>query len=63
MTLDGYALTKNPYDVYLAHENNEKQLLNGFNVKEADAFVVPTFLFSPTNKNNINLIISSLCEK
>ena len=53
MTLDGYALTKDPYDVYLAGENNEESLLNGYNVKEADAFVVPTYLLSPTNKNNI----------
>ena len=53
MTLDGYALTKTPYEVYLAHENNEEALLNGYNVKESDAFVVPTFLLSPTNKNNI----------
>ena len=53
MTLDGYALTKNPYDVYKDGENNEKELLNGFNVLEADAFVVPQYLFSPTNKNNI----------
>ena len=53
MMLDGYALTKDPYQVYLDHENNEEALLNGYNVKEADAFVVPTYLFSPTNKNNI----------
>ena len=53
MTLDGYALIKTPYDVYLAHENNEEALLNGYNVKESDAFVVPTFLLSPTNKKNI----------
>lgn len=53
MTLDGYALTKNPYDVYLAKENNEEALLNGYNVKEADAFVVPRYLTSPTNKDNI----------
>lgn len=53
MTLDGYALTKTPYEVYLDHENNEEALLNGYNMKESDAFVVPTFLLSPTNKNNI----------
>ena len=53
MMLDGYALTKDPYDVYLAKENNEEALLNGYNLKEADAFVVPTFLLSPTNKKNI----------
>ena len=53
MTLDGYALTKEPYDVYKSGENNEKELLNGFNVMEADAFVVPQYLLSPTNKSNI----------
>lgn len=53
MTLDGYALTKDPYDVYLAKENNEEALLNGFNVKEADAFVIPDYLTSPTDKSNI----------
>ena len=53
MTLDGYALTKNPYDVYLAKENNEEALLNGYNVKEADAFVIPQYLFNPTNLSNI----------
>ena len=53
MTLDGYALEKDPYDVYLAHENNEEALLNGYNVLEADAFVIPTYLTSPTNKKNI----------
>ena len=54
MTLDGYALEKDPYQVYLDKENNEEALLNGFNVLEADAFVVPTYLTSPTNKDNIH---------
>ena len=53
MMLDGYALTKNPYQVYLDHENNEKALLNGYNAREADPFVIPTYLLSPTNKKNI----------
>ena len=53
MTLDSYALPKTPYEAYLNHENNEEALLNGYNVLESDAFVVPTFLLSPTNKNNI----------
>ena len=54
MTLDGYALEKNPYEVYLAHEQNEEALLNGFNILEGDAFVVPQFLLSPTDKSNIH---------
>ncbi len=53
VTLDGYVLEKQPYEVYQEKNNNEEILLNGFNVKEADAFVVPKFLFSPTNKDNI----------
>ena len=53
MTLDNYALPEHPYDVYLNHKNNEKALLNGYNVLEADAFVVPSYLLSPTNKGNI----------
>ena len=53
MMKDGYALKKDPYQVYLDYENNEEALLNGYNVKEADAFVVPMFLFNPTNASNI----------
>ena len=53
MTLDGWALEKDPYDVYLAGESNEEALLNGYNVKEGDAFVVPEYLLSPTSKKNI----------
>ena len=53
MMLDGYALTKDPYQVYAEGNNNEEVLLSGYNVKEADAFVIPNFLFSPTNKKNI----------
>ena len=53
MMLDGYALTKDPYQVYKDGENNEEALLNGYNVMEADAFVIPQYLFSPTNKKNI----------
>ena len=53
MTIDGYALEKKPYEVYKEKNNNESILLNGYNVKESDAFVVPMFLTNPTNKNNI----------
>ena len=53
MMVDGYALPKLPYEVYRDGENNELALLNGYNVMEADAFVVPRFLLSPTNKGNI----------
>jgi len=53
MMLDGYALTKHPYQVYKDGENNELALLNGYNAREADPFVIPLYLLSPTNKKNI----------
>ena len=53
MTIEPYALPKEPYQVYLEGGNNETALLNGFNVKEADAFIVPQYLLSPTNAGNI----------
>ena len=59
MMIDGYALKKHPYQVYLDGENNEEALLNGYNVKEADAFIIPRFLLNPTNKKNIK---ERLCD-
>ena len=38
MTLDGYAITEQPYKTYEKGENNEQALLNGFNVHEAEYF-------------------------
>ena len=40
ITVDGYVLEKSPYEVYLAGENNEQALLNGFNGAEAEAFLI-----------------------
>lgn len=53
MTIDEYALPVHPYEVYQAGNNNEEALLNGYNILEADAFVIPQYLFSPTNASNI----------
>ena len=63
MMLDGYALTKNPYEVYKAHENNEQALLNGYNRREADPFVIPQYLLNPTNKKNIEKRLASYFNK
>lgn len=52
MTIDGKYITDTPYNMYKSGQHNEEALLNGYNVKESDAFVVPTFLFNPTNKDN-----------
>ncbi len=53
MTIDGYALTEAPNVTYQKGNNNEEALLNGYNVKEADPFVIPTILFDMPNKDNI----------
>ena len=63
MMLDGYALTKDPYQVYAEGLNNEEALLSGYNVKEADAFVIPNYLFSPTNKKNIKERIAAQTDE
>ena len=64
MTVDGYALTKTPYESYKNGENHEVALLNGSNVLEADAFVVPSFLFSKTKLDNIeNRLTNYLGDK
>jgi para-nitrobenzyl esterase len=40
MTVDGYAIQKQPALIYQAGENNEEALLNGFNSSEADVFSI-----------------------
>ncbi|MBR5636381.1 MAG: carboxylesterase family protein [Pseudobutyrivibrio sp.] len=42
MTVDGYAIVEQPYLTYEKGNNHEKALLNGFNVKESDAFLLTT---------------------
>ena len=39
MTVDGYALTEQPYLTYERGANNEQALLSGYNMHEADVFV------------------------
>ncbi len=40
MVVDGYALTEQPYETYKRGANHEQALLNGSNLKEADAFLL-----------------------
>jgi para-nitrobenzyl esterase len=40
MTVDGYAIAEQPYLTYEKGENHEEALLNGFNVHEADLFML-----------------------
>ena len=53
MTVDGYAITEQPYLTYEKGLNHEKALLNGFNKKEADAFLLGT---KATKENYVDLI-------
>ena len=53
MTLDGYALTEMPYVTYERGANHEQALLDGFNAKEADVFLMG---YEVTNDNYIELL-------
>ena len=53
MTVDGYAIAEQPYLTYEKGENHEQALLNGFNAKEADAFLLGT---EATRENYKDLI-------
>ena len=48
ITVDGYALTKTPFEAYAAGEFNEEALMHGFNGEEAAPFI----LFSQANLKN-----------
>lgn len=53
MTVDGYAIAEQPYLIYERGANHEQALLNGFNAKEADAFLLGT---EATRENYEDLI-------
>ena len=57
MTVDGYALTQQPYLTYVQGKNNEKALLNGFNAKEADAFLLDD---EATRDNYVELLAKDM---
>lgn len=60
MTIDGYAIVEQPYLTYEKGENHEKALLNGFNVKEADAFLLNT---KATAENYVELLSEDIGEQ
>ncbi|WP_243111838.1 carboxylesterase/lipase family protein [Butyrivibrio sp. CB08] len=57
MTIDGYAIKEQPYKTYVKGNNNEKALLNGFNVKEADAFMLDE---EATRDNYVELLAEDM---
>lgn len=64
MVCDGHALPKDPYQIYKEGNNNEEALLNGYNVREADPFVLLQYMLAATTKNNIKQrLVNMLGEK
>ncbi len=59
MTVDGYALIEQPYLTYEKGANHEQALLNGFNKKEADAFMMET---EATRDNYVELLAEDIGE-
>lgn len=57
MTVDGYAIVEQPYLTYEKGNNHEKALLNGFNAKEADAFLLER---KATEDNYIEILSEAL---
>ncbi len=53
MTVDGYAISEQPYLTYLKKQNNEEALLNGFNVHEAEYF---SFMQKVTSDNYVDAL-------
>ena len=56
MTVDGYAITEQPYLTYEKGNNHEEALLNGFNTHEADLFM----LFNKVSSDNYEKVVSSV---
>lgn len=60
MTVDGYAIIEQPYLTYEKGNNHELALLNGFNAKEADAFLLST---KATAENYEELLAEDIGEQ
>ncbi len=56
MTVDGYAITEQPYLTYERGANNEQALLNGFNSHEATVFN----LFNKVEKEDYSAMLQSI---
>ena len=54
MTVDGYAITEQPYLTYEKGNNNEEALLNGYNAHEADVFNLFSKIEAEDYKNKMN---------
>ena len=53
MTVDGYAITEQPYLTYEKGQNHEEALLSGYNATEADVFTIMGTKVTPENYADI----------
>lgn len=60
MTVDGYALPRTPYEIYMDGQNNEEALLNGFNANEGFSFGAFNF---PSKRNLHSLLESTFKDR
>ena len=63
LTLDGYVLTEMPYQTYEKGNNHEKALLNGFNGKEADLFLITKKVDSGDYLNLLKPVLGDYAEE
>ena len=63
MTVDGYAITEQPYLTYEKGENNEQALLNGYNANEADVFNLFTEVNEKEYKEGLNTLFGKYAEE
>ena len=62
MTVDGYAITEQPYLTYEKGENNEEALLHGFNVHEADLFMLLTKVTADNYVESLRPVLGDQAE-
>lgn len=63
MTVDGYAITEQPYLTYEKGENNEQALLNGYNANEADVFNLFNEVNDEQYKDSLNTLFGKYANE
>jgi para-nitrobenzyl esterase len=63
MTVDGYAITEQPYLTYEKGENNEEALLSGFNAHEADLFSMFNKVTTENYEDSLKHILGDNAKK
>ena len=63
MTVDGYAITEQPYLTYEKGQNNEEALLSGFNGREADVFNLTLHVTTSNYKVLLSNVLGEWAEE